>query len=157
MDDMYRNRSASDSYPAAVVHGPFYPGCGALRRAVRANVVSFPSRVRPLLKSPSNDMQWRVVLLYFVRGWSSVEIGVRFDVPKHRIRQILKDWSVRAFSLGCMEIIDPVAFQACCLTNAERGAMIEKGLFLGAQRRTSVAVRRSPVVAGEEGVSYAVA
>jgi len=157
MDDMARERNTSDSYRAALLDTPIYPGCGVLRRAVRGNIVSFPSRIPSLLKAPSKDMQWRVVLLYFVRGWSSVEIGARFRVPKHRIRQILKDWSVRALALGCMEIIDLEAFQACCLTNAERGANIETGLFLAGLQRGAGSVQRSPVVPEEEGVSYAVA
>ena len=157
MDDMSGNRNAPDSYQATVLNAPLYPGCGVLRRAVRGNIVSFPALVPPLLKTPSNDVQWRVVLLYFVRGWSSVEIGARFNLPKHRIRQILRDWSVRAFALGCMEVIDPEAFRACCLTNAQRGASVAPGLFLAALQRGVGAVERFPVVSGEEGVSYAVA
>ena len=157
MDVMEENRNASDSYGAPVLKTTLYPGCGALRRAVRGNIVSFPSRVPSLLKTPSDDMQWREVLLYFVRGWSSVKIAARFLVPKHQIRQILRDWSVRALALGCMEIIDPEAFQACCLTNAERGAIIETGLFLAAPRRGAASIQRSPVRPEEEGVSYAVA
>jgi hypothetical protein len=102
-------------------------------------------------------MQWRVVLLYFVLGWSSGEICVRFHVPRHRIRQILKDWSVKALALGCMEVIDPNAFQECCRANAEQSAGIEAGLFHAESGRKARTIRRSPVVIEEEGVSYAVA
>lgn len=158
MDDMSGNRNASDSYRAAVLSAPLYPGCGVLRRAVRRNIVSFPALVPPLLKTPSNDVQWRVVLLYFVRGWSSVEIGARFLVPKHQIRRILRDWSVRALALGCMVIVDPEAFRVCCLSAARRRSNhVETGLFLAGSRRGADAIRHSQAVPGERGVSYAVA
>jgi hypothetical protein len=64
-------------------------------------------------------MQWRVVLLYFVRGWSSVKIAGRFNVPKHRIRKTLNQWSVRALALGYVQVIDQEAFAACCRDDAE--------------------------------------
>lgn len=151
------NRSAAESYQAAVLPMALYPGCGVLRRAVRGNAVSFPSRIPALLKTPSKDMQWRVVLLYFVLGWTSVEIAARFGVPKHRVRQILKDWSVRAFALGCMEIVNRDAFLAYCMTNAERGVTNDTGLFLAAPHRAPAAIQRSQVAPEEKGVSYAVA
>jgi Ca-activated chloride channel family protein len=135
MDDMDKKRNASDGYGGPVLNSPFYPGSATLRRAIRENSVSFPSQVSPLLKSSANDMQWRAVVLYFVRGWSSGEICVRFHVPRHRIRQILKDWSVKALALGCMEVIDPKAFQACCLASAARNANAGTGLILAESRR----------------------
>jgi hypothetical protein len=157
MDDTDKKWNASDGYGATVLSSPFYPGSATLRRAIRENSLSFPSRVPPLLKTSSNDMQWRVVLLYFVRGWSSGEICVRFHVPRHRIRQILKDWSVKALALGCMEVIDPKAFEACCLASAGRNADIESGRLLAKSRRRAATIQRSLVVPDEEGVSYAVA
>ena len=83
--------------------------CGG---AVRANIVSFPSQIPTLLKQPSADMQWRVVLLFFVRGWSASRIGARFNVPRHRIWKTLNSWSVRALALGYVQVIDPEAFAA---------------------------------------------
>jgi len=131
MTDTRKKWDAPESYGATDLNSPFYPGSATLRRAIRENSLSFPSQVPPLLKTSSNDMQWRVVLLYFVLGWSSGEICVRFHVPRHRIRQILKDWSVKALALGCMEVIDPNAFQECCRANAEQSAGIEAGLSTG--------------------------
>ena len=89
MDVMDRNQYSASGCRAAVGKATFYPGSAVLRRAVRRNIVSFPSRVPVLLKIPADEMQWRAVLLYFVRGWSSAEIGARFRVPKHQIRQVL--------------------------------------------------------------------
>jgi Homeodomain-like domain len=64
-------------------------------------------------------MQWRIVLLFFVRGWSAAKIAARFNVPRHAIWKILNGWSVRALALGYVQIIDPVAFAACCRADLE--------------------------------------
>ena len=90
-----------------------HPGSIALRRAVRRNIVSFPSQVPVFLKHQAGGMQWRAVLLYFVLGWSSPRIAARFQVPTHRIWQVLEDWAVRAFSLGYLQVLDAEAFEAC--------------------------------------------
>ena len=100
---------------------PLHSGSAVLRRAVRRNIVSFPSQIPVFLKRPPADMQWRIVLLYFVRGWTSVKIGARFNVSKHQIRKILDAWSVRALALGYVQVIDPEAFAACCHTDVEYG------------------------------------
>lgn len=93
---------------------PVHPGCAVLRRAVRENIVSFPSQIVAFLRNPPADMQCRVVLLFFVHGWSSVDIAARFNVPKHLVWGVLNDWSVRALALGYIQVIDPDAFDACC-------------------------------------------
>jgi hypothetical protein len=97
---------------------PVHPGCAVLRRAVRENIVSFPSQIVAFLRNPPADMQCRVVLLFFVHGWSSVDIAGRFNVPKHLIWGILNDWSVRALALGYIQVIDPEAFDTCCRVDA---------------------------------------
>jgi hypothetical protein len=98
---------------------PLHPGSIVLRRAIRQNVVSFPSQIPVFLKQLPAGMQWRAVLLFFVRGWNSPNIAARFQVPTHRIWQILEDWSVRAFALGYVQILDPDAFAACCRASIE--------------------------------------
>jgi hypothetical protein len=117
--DENRNASAIDS--EAGLKTPVHPGSAALRRALRANIVCFPTRIPILLKAPPADMQWRMVLLFFVRGWSSARIAARFQVPKHRILRSLNEWSVRALALGYVQIIDPEAFEACCQVDVEYG------------------------------------
>jgi len=97
---------------------PIHPGCAVLRRAVRENIVSFPSQITAFLGRPSADMQCRVVVLFFVHGWSSVDIAGRFNVPKHLIWGILNEWSVRALALGYIQVIDPEAFDTCCRVDA---------------------------------------
>ena len=105
---------------------PVHPGCAVLRRALRLNIVSFPSRIPALLKDPGGEVAWRVVTLFFVRGWRSADIAARFNVPKHRIWQILNGWSVRAWALGYVGVIDPVAFAACCRAGAELGTVPDR-------------------------------
>ena len=102
---------------------PVHPGSETLRRALRGNIVSFPSQIPTLLKCPPADTQWRIVLLFFVRGWSSSKIAARFNVPRHRIWKILNGWSVRALALGYIQVIDPEAFAACCHLNVECGTI----------------------------------
>jgi hypothetical protein len=98
---------------------PVHPGSAVLRRSIRRQIVSFPSQVPVFLKRPAGDMQWRIVLLYFVRGWSGPKIAARFNVPIHRIREILNAWSVRALELGYVQVIDAEAFAACCHAESE--------------------------------------
>jgi hypothetical protein len=100
---------------------PLHSGSAVLRRALRRNIVSFPSQIPAFLKQPPADMQWRMVILYFVRGWSSAKIAARFNVPTHWIRKSLNEWSVRALALGFVQVIDPEAFAACCHSDVEFG------------------------------------
>ena len=46
-----------------------------LRSAMRKNLVMFPSNVPIFSKLPRPEIQWRIVLLFFVRGWSCAEIA----------------------------------------------------------------------------------
>jgi hypothetical protein len=110
--DEKRNAGAGESQtgPKISVH----PGAAALRRALRGNAVSFPSQIPILLKQPAADMQWRAVSLFFLHGWSAPSIASRFQVPKHRIRKGLNEWSGRAMVLGYVQVIDPDVFAACC-------------------------------------------
>jgi hypothetical protein len=93
-----------------------------LRRAIRENAVSFPSRVPILLKGPPEEIQWRSVLLYFVRGWTATAIAARFHIPVHRIWHILNQWAIRATALGYIQVIDLELFTACCRLDARAEA-----------------------------------
>jgi hypothetical protein len=115
----------------ARLKGPVNPGTRVLRRAIRGNIVSFPSQIPALSKQPPDGMQWRMVLLFFVRGWNLRNIAARFKVPKHRVAQVLNCWSVRALALGYVEVIDPEAFAECCRTalECEAGRDAEEDLW----------------------------
>jgi hypothetical protein len=135
MDIMGEN---SDRGSQAGLTTPVHPGSRALREALRNNIVAFPSRIPVLLKRPGADLQWRAVLLYFVRGWRLTRIAARFGVPKHRIQTILNEWCVRALALGCVQVIDAEAFAASCRIEGEAGAGRDAGPLLSSavQRMT---------------------
>jgi hypothetical protein len=121
MDSMGEKARALEIHAEQRLKTPVHPGIGTLRRAVRANFVSFPSQIPSLLKEPAADMQWRMVVLFFVCGWRSAKIAARFHVPTHRMRKNLDAWSVRALALGYVQVIDPDAFARCCREGAEGG------------------------------------
>lgn len=117
---------------------PVHPGCAVLRRAVRGNIVSFPSQIPAFLRNPPADMQCRAVLLFFVQGWSSVDIAARFGVPKHVIWGVLNEWSVRALALGYIQVIDPEEFATCCRMDDEYGTNRETDRFVSGLAREEV-------------------
>ena len=112
-------RNASEIHGEERRKAPVHPSSGILRRAIRGNIVSFPSQIPIFLKERPDDMQWRMVLLFFVRGWSAANIAERFHVPDHRVWKVLNAWSVRALTLGYVQVIDPEAFAACCGADVE--------------------------------------
>ncbi len=114
MHSMDDQRNAFEIRTGERLQTPLHSGSAALRRAIRRNIISFPSQIPVFLKQPPADMQWRMVSLYFIRGWSSAKIAARFNVPTHWIRKSLNEWSVRALALGFVQVIDPEAFAACC-------------------------------------------
>ena len=101
-----------------------HPGNAVLRRAIRENVVSFPSQV-PILARQFRDMQWRVVLLYLVRGWSTRNLAIRFRVPLCRISAMIHEWSVRALALGYIQVIDADRFAALAGEHATKSAPLD--------------------------------
>jgi len=100
---------------------PIHPGIALLRQAVRRNIVSFPSQTPAFLKQPPADVQWRMALLFFVRGWRAEDIGARYHFPKHEVCRFLNAWSVRALAQGHIQVIDEEEF-ACLDTRADRDA-----------------------------------
>ena len=78
-----------------------------LREAVRANHVSFPSPVPTFKRHDRPDLQWKLVQLYFVFGWSCESIARRYGLIHQRVRQILKIWKQRAVEMGYIQYIPP--------------------------------------------------
>jgi hypothetical protein len=119
--------SMDEKWNSPEIHGaermktPIHPGSGILRRAIRGNIVSFPSQIPSFPKGSQAEMQWRMVLLFFVRGWSVAKIAERFQVPNHRVWSLLNGWSVRAMAQGHIQVIDPEAFAVCCRAELEGG------------------------------------
>jgi hypothetical protein len=78
-----------------------------LRAAIRSNCLSFPSPVPVFEKHESPGLQWRFALLYFVRGWESRRIAVKYGTGARHVRRILRIWSVRAMAAGYIQPIPP--------------------------------------------------
>jgi hypothetical protein len=76
-----------------------------VRSAIWNQQVSFPSQIPAFEKQTRSDIQWRVVGLYFIRGWSFREIGERYNLTPQRIRQIVDKWRIRAVTLGYIQEI----------------------------------------------------
>lgn len=76
-----------------------------MRKMIRARRVSFPSQVPVFTRLHRPDLQWRIVLLYFVRGWPSGRIAVRYGITRERVRQILRHWISRARANGYMDLV----------------------------------------------------
>ena len=116
---MDETRNSLEVHGAERMKTPIHPGSGILRRAIHGNMVSFPSQIPNALKRPPAEMQWRMVVLFFVRGWSAAKIAARFHVPRHRVWTLLNEWSVRAMAQGHIQVIDPEAFEAFCRGEVE--------------------------------------
>jgi hypothetical protein len=78
-----------------------------LRQAVQENLVSFPSQVPVFLKQARPDLQQKLVLLYFVGGWTMDRIAERYGLGRQRMGQILTAWRTSAVKEGYIQAIDP--------------------------------------------------
>jgi hypothetical protein len=78
-----------------------------LRAIIRSNQVSFPGQVPTFERHDRPDLQWKVVQLYFVLGWSCEAIARRYGLIHQRVRQILKTWKRRAVEMGFIQYIPP--------------------------------------------------
>lgn len=86
---------------------PALLGNRALQAAVRRNVVCFPSQAPIFGKRPQRDLQWRLAVLYFIRGWSTRAIAVRYGLTRERCGQIIGDWRIRAINMGYIQDVTP--------------------------------------------------
>jgi len=78
-----------------------------LRNAVKANRIHFPVPVPVFPCQFRPDIQWRLVELYFVRGWSSRQLAQRYGVTARRIQQSLQHWTWIAKAHGYLQEIPP--------------------------------------------------
>src|ERR1051325_10108108 len=102
-------------------------GNRALQLAVRLNRVSFPSQAPIFGRQPRRDLQWRLAVLYFIRGWSTREIARRYDLTRERCAHIISDWRIRAVNMGYIQDVTPdevedLALLAAGADSAEAGA-----------------------------------
>jgi hypothetical protein len=78
----------------------------ALRRAVQENEVSFPAQVPVFEKQSRPDLQRKIAVLYFVRGWTMTDIATRYSFARQRVGQIISAWRIRAELEGYLQRID---------------------------------------------------
>jgi hypothetical protein len=83
-----------------------------MRREIRSHCISFPSQVPVFPHLPRLDIQWRIVLLYFIRGWSTQTIAVRYRMSRRRVMQLLKQWISQAIVSG---YVDRIPSEAECI------------------------------------------
>jgi hypothetical protein len=76
-----------------------------IRKAVRSQSLSFPSQVPVFTHLHRPDIQWRMVLLYFVQGWPSRKIASRYGMSGKRVTQLLRQWTSRAMLRGYLDRI----------------------------------------------------
>jgi hypothetical protein len=81
-------------------------GNTVLRQAVQENLVSFPSQVPAFGKQFRPAFEQNIVLLYFVRGWTTDRIANRYGLGRQRIAQILTAWRIRAVKEGYVQPIE---------------------------------------------------
>lgn len=79
----------------------------AVRTAIRKHRLSFPSQVPVFSHLHRPEIQWRIVLLYFVRGWSQLRIGRRYGMTTRRVGQLARQWARQAIELGYVDHIPP--------------------------------------------------
>jgi hypothetical protein len=76
-----------------------------LREAIRNREVTFPAQVPSFPQQYGAEAQWRLVTLYFVRGWTSEQLAGRYRVTTSRVRQLLRHWVDCATRLGYVQEI----------------------------------------------------
>lgn len=78
-----------------------------LRKAIRANWVSFPSQIPALPSCRWPGPEHKLVQLYFVMGWSCRQIAARYGMSHQQVRCILNAWRWRAANAGYLQHIPP--------------------------------------------------
>ncbi len=90
-----------------LAHVPLDLDNSVLRQAVQENLVSFPSQVPVFEKHSRPDLQHKIVVLYFVLGWTMDDIAKRYGLGRQRVGQILTTWRIRAVRDGYVQAIEP--------------------------------------------------
>ena len=94
--------------------------------AIRRNLVCFPSQAPVFGKLPRRDVQWRLAVLYFIRGWSTRDIGVRYGLTRERCGQIISDWRIRAVNMGYIQDVTPDGQDEATTLAPPRGALADR-------------------------------
>lgn len=79
----------------------------ALRKAIRANRISFPSQVPTFPNCGPLDVQHKIIHLYFLMGWRCADIAARYGLAYWQVLHILNTWKWRAVNSGYIQHIPP--------------------------------------------------
>jgi hypothetical protein len=122
-----------------------------IRDGIRANRISFPAPVPVFARQYRADIQWRLVQLYFVHGWSPASLAKRYNVTSRRVRQSLHSWVCQARTLGYLQSVPPQSedlslFQPVWPQNPPVAAAgvsspSVSGGFIGGMEQTDSAIR----------------
>lgn len=105
-------------------------GNRTLQTLIRGNFVCFPSQAPVFGQKSRRDLQWRLAVLYFVRGWSTRTIADRYGLTRERCGQIISDWRIRAVSLGYIQDVTPEGTDLARLADSHSGSPIRVAAML---------------------------
>jgi hypothetical protein len=98
-------------------------GNRTLQTLIRGNFVCFPSQAPVFGQKSRRDLQWRLAVLYFVRGWSTRLIADRYGLTRERCGQIISDWRIRAIALGYIQDVTPEGTDLARLAETHTAAL----------------------------------
>jgi len=78
-----------------------------LRRAIRANWITFPSQLPAFSGCGPPDLARKLAQLYFVMGWAIEKIATRYGLCGGRVACVLNAWKARAAEAGYLQHIPP--------------------------------------------------
>jgi len=78
-----------------------------IQTLIRGNFICFPAQAPIFGERSRRNLQWRLAVLYFVRGWSTRVIAERYGLRRERCGQIISDWRIRAITLGYIQDVTP--------------------------------------------------
>jgi hypothetical protein len=115
-----------------------------LRQAVQQNRVTFPAQVTVFDKQSRPDLQHKIVLLYFLHGWTMDAIAKRYGLGRQRMGQILNAWRIRAAREGYLQAIEPehTLFQRVRLEQTNQWAELVVELSSVAEKASGMAPAR---------------
>jgi len=97
-------------------------GNRTLQTLIHANFVCFPAQAPVFGQKSRRDLQWRLAVLYFVRGWSTRLIADRYGLTRERCGQIISDWKIRAIALGYIQDVTPEGTDLARLAESQGAA-----------------------------------
>jgi DNA-binding transcriptional regulator LsrR (DeoR family) len=95
--------------------------------AVRRNLVCFPSQAPVFGRFPRRETQWRLAVLYFVRGWTMRQIAAHYGLSRERCGQIISEWRIRAVNMGYIQDVTPDGIDEAAVAQPSQLQMAQVG------------------------------